>query len=61
MDCVFVFFCAGRESLFGNSSKYKRDCPNFFRKILFGVDLLGDLSPMRRSRLELGRDNVLIY
>ena len=53
--CVCVF-CARKGSVFGNSPEYKGDSAKNFKKILLSVDLLGDSSPMCRSRLGLGRD-----
>ena len=53
--CVYVF-CAGRGFVFGNSPEYKGDSVQNFKKFLLGVGLLGDSSPMRRSRLGLDRD-----
>ena len=49
----FCVICAGRESVFRNSPKYKVDFAQFLRKI-FGVGLLGDVSPMCQSHAEVG-------
>ena len=53
---VCLFFCAGRGSVFGISPEYKGVSTKIFKKILLGVGLLGDSSPMRWSWLELGHD-----
>ena len=48
---------AGRGSVFGDSPEYKGDSIQFSGKY-FVLSLLGDVSPMRRSRPRLGRDKV---
>ena len=54
-DFVCLDCCAGGGSVFGNSPKYKGDSAQFFLKSP-SVGLLGDMSPMHRSRPEWGRD-----
>ena len=50
--CVCVI-CAERESVFGNSPKYKENSTQFLRK-MSSIGLLGDVSPMRQSLPRVG-------
>ena len=53
--CVCVSFVQGEDLYLGNSPEYMGDSAQIFMK-LYDQGLLGDPSPMRRSRPGLGRD-----